>query len=281
MHFLVSQNLKKRLLLQVDAYQNTSFFKWANRLTQIDLFWLEKQELSLQNIHTLEMPKKLRLGNRLEYFFEWLVNKNPRYQIITKSIQVVENKKTLGELDFLVLDKKNTTIIHVEIANKFYLYDQKIASENERWIGPNRNDSLVQKCEKMKTKQFPLCFHKRTQKIIEEKNIDVSKVVQQLNFKAQLFLPFGKELILEEEILKNVKGFYISLKIFKTEVFKSYEYFIPEKQDWLVDPKHGEIWSTHLETLESILLHFEDKKSPLVWVKKPDKSFEKMFVVWW
>ena len=46
-------------------------------------------------------------------------------------------------------------MIHLEIVYKFYLYDNTIGtSEIDHWIGPNRNDSLREKLEKLKSKRF-------------------------------------------------------------------------------------------------------------------------------
>jgi hypothetical protein len=45
-----------------------------------------------------------------------------------ENIQVIEDKKTIGEIDFLL--KKNTKqVIHMELAYKFYLFDPSISSE--------------------------------------------------------------------------------------------------------------------------------------------------------
>ncbi len=68
---------------------------------------------------------------------------------------------------------------------------------------------------------------------------------------------------------------------FLSEKYHQYEYFIPEKQDWLVEPKNGEVWFSFEIVLQSILLHFKDCKNPLVWIKKSDTEFEKCFVVDW
>lgn len=275
MNFLENQDTKKRLLLQIEAYQNTPDFELANTLTKIPLFKLEHQKISLKDLESFNILKKLRLGNRVEYFFEYLINKQNRLKILEKSIQIVENKLTLGELDFLVFDQQNTQTIHVEIANKFYLYDDSINIKNERWVGPNKNDSLVQKCAKLKNKQFPLLQHTKTKEILASKGIKTENIIQQLNFKAQLFLPW------QGNKTSQNKMYYLDINTFKTSIFESFQYFIPEKQDWFVDPKHGKIWFSFQEALESVYLHFEDKKSPLVWVKKPNNIYEKLFVVWW
>lgn len=277
MHFLVNQNTAQRLLLQVEAYQNTQVFRLANELCGINLFQNKRLNLSIELIDSLKITKKLRLGNRVERFFEFLLINGSSYQVLAKSLQVVQNKITIGELDFLVRDKEQNRYLHIEIANKFYLYDPNISLGNEAWIGPNRNDSLIQKCEKLRNKQFPLLFHPKTKELLQEKSLDVECFEQELNFKAQLFLPWKTQL----KIDGSLSGYYVSLVQFQSSYFQDLEYFIPEKQDWFVAPKNGEIWFSHKEAIDSVLLHFEDKKSPLIWVKKPNLEFEKLFVVWW
>ena len=54
-------------------------------------------------------------------------------------------------------------LIHLEVSYKFYLYDENLGKlESEKWIGPNKRDSLVQKTAKLKSKQLPILFHKET-----------------------------------------------------------------------------------------------------------------------
>jgi hypothetical protein len=63
-----------------------------------------------------------------------------------ENIQVIEDKKTIGEIDFIIEDKNTKQVIHMELAYKFYLFDPSISSEPiNNWIGPNRDDSLQEK----------------------------------------------------------------------------------------------------------------------------------------
>jgi hypothetical protein len=45
-----------------------------------------------------------------------------------ENIQVIEDKKTIGEIDFIIEDKNTKQVIHMELAYKFYL-DPSISSE--------------------------------------------------------------------------------------------------------------------------------------------------------
>ncbi|HSM64450.1 MAG TPA: hypothetical protein VK833_10970, partial [Gillisia sp.] len=59
------------------------------------------------------------------------------------------------------------------------------------------------------------------------------------------------------------------------------KFYAPEKQDWPIDPKFGEIWIDFEQIIDQIKeLHLK-KKSPLIWVKKPNEIFERLIVVWW
>ncbi len=75
---------------------------------------------------------------------------NSDIEIIGQNIQVIENKITISELDCLILD--NHKPVHIEIVYKFYLYDESLTgNEIDKWIGPNRNDSLKHKITKLNT----------------------------------------------------------------------------------------------------------------------------------
>jgi len=282
LNYLKSHNEVLRLKHQLKGFVETLPLDLAISLCQISFFDLKIYENFFENLFSLKIDKNLRLGNRVEYLFEYALRKMPNIEVVVKSIQIVENKITLGELDFIVFDKLKNEFTHIEIANKFYLYDEKITVEKQRWIGPNRTDSLVEKCEKLRTKQFPLIDNKTTKSQLVALGIDVFRIKQAIHFKAQLFVP----LHLQNKVFplvnaENIKGYYLNLKQFQQAEFKHYEYFIPEKQDWFTEPENGEIWFTFQEIQDSILLHFKEEKSPLIWVKKNENEFEKVFLVWW
>jgi hypothetical protein len=118
---------------------------------------------------------------------------NSPYKILTQNIQVFNKKTTIGELDFIIQHTATQQVIHVEQVFKFYLYvPDATLYQNDPWIGPNYKDSFQQKMDKLTQKQFPLLYQEETRNALEHLQIDISKIQQQLSFKAALFLPFNK-----------------------------------------------------------------------------------------
>ena len=96
----------------------------------------------------------------VEKIISELIKSSNNYKVLYENIQIIEGKKTIGEIDFFIKNTTTKRLIHMELAYKFYLYDPKISSEQlNNWIGPNRNDSLKYKLEKLQKKQFPLLYH--------------------------------------------------------------------------------------------------------------------------
>lgn len=279
MTFLQNINPLKRLQIQYHAFLATNNLCFLDTLSEVQSFEYNFNQLSEKELVTLKFEKKLRLGNRLEHFLSFALNNSSDFKILAQNIQVVENKITLGELDFIIQERNTNNIFHLELANKFYLYNASISSEIKRWIGPNRNDSLIKKITKLNNKQFPLLKHKQTQLALKELEINLNILKQQLLFKTQLFLPIS--LYKAKVLAKNIEGFYIAENMFLNKEYETQKYFIPEKQDWQIDAKNGEQWFSYQEIQASIKMYLSEKKSPLVWMKKTDGTFEKFFVVWW
>lgn len=282
MSFLKIPNEQRRLLLQLQGFQTNTYLTVVSDLLNIPSFHLPEISFVESDMTALQMPERLRLGNRLERFFSFIIHESEAYELITESLQIIANKVTLGELDFLVFDKEKQEVLHIELAGKLYLYDSKINKELSRWIGPNRKDSLLRKINTLGVKQFPLLYNPVTKKVLSKYNIDTVNTKQCVSYKTRLFMPFNlKDTIPDNVVSENIKGYYITLNEFLTSSFKNYSYFLPEKQDWIVNPKYGEKWfsfSQIIPQLEASLLH---KMSPLIWVKKPNHKFETIFVVWW
>lgn len=222
------------------------------------------------------------LGKRAESFFELALKHSDRYRVIANNIQVQQKKITLGEIDFLVEDLAKDRQVHIELVSKFYVYDPTFEKEMERWIGPNRKDTLLQKTEKLKLKQFPLLYKPATAPYLSELNLKSDKLQQEVCFKANLFIPKNLE-NKEFELLNKqcITGVWLHFEEFTEIDYGKFQFLAPRKQDWSIDPKHGENWISYPEVKETILELFQKKKSPLIWIKKNRQQFERVFVVWW
>ena len=269
-------NLKTQLL----GFINTPpLFKELNGLSQIEL---DINEIKNFDFSQLNIPDKLPLGKRIEHFFEFYIQQSKEYNLIKSNIQVINNKETLGEMDFLLFDKKEEKYLHVEHVYKYYLYDESFPNEIDRYIGPNRDDSFSKKLTKLKDKQLPLLYKKETQEYLE--GIDTKEIEQKVCFKGNIYVPIhllGFDIPIVDN--SSIKGFYINHKEFlMQEEFKEYEYFLPARYDWVNDCNTNHVWKSFDEVVEEIDFILSHKKSTLVWLKnKKENICQSFFVTWW
>ncbi len=266
----------KDIQLQYEGFLKTPFL-WHGKGV-LDLFQFEKKSIKSTSFSNVIL-QKLRLGKLVERFVSFELQQDSSIKILLENIQIQEEKRTLGELDCLLL--KNDKPIHLEIIYKFYLYDKTIgSSEIEHWIGPNRKDSLVQKITKLKDKQLPLLYSNQCKPYLEKLNLASEKIEQQIYFKAQLFVPlcdFKKEF----DLINNdcIYGFYINTK--ELNQFKDCKFHIPNKHNWLVKPHTNITWLNFEEYSNRLEIYIEEKNTPLCWLKKSNGELFKFFVIWW
>jgi len=277
--------MDKRLELQFQGFLATPPLWFKNDLFNLPQFEFPKVPILSEEIIKTESPSLLTnfvLGKRAESFFELALAHSSRFQLIAQNIQIQREKITLGEIDFLIEDTVKNRQIHIELVCKFYIYDPSFDHELERWIGPNRKDSLLQKTDKLKLKQFPLLYKAATEPYLSELNLKPEKLQQEVCFKANLFIPKNLENKKFEHINKEcITGFWVHSEEFTQTDYGRFQFLAPRKQDWSIDPKNGENWVSYPEIKESIGELSLQKKSPLIWIKKNKQQFERLFVVWW
>ena len=239
-------------------------------------------DLSLLDVATnlkVDLPTKLRLGHLIEKIVAELIKNSNTYDLLYENIQIIENKKTLGELDFIIKEKSSDHIIHLELAYKFYLFDPNISSETlNNWIGPNRNDSLREKLEKLKTKQFPLLFHDCTRLTLDTLAIDT--VSQAVCFLVSLYIPFEYKAKFSAAYQKGIKGYYFNWEKFSEQHNDNKTYYLPLKKEWGMEPTDNRTWHDFSTVEKNIRLHLQNQQSPLCWQK--DKGcYTQFFIVWW
>ncbi|MFJ1520865.1 DUF1853 family protein [Acinetobacter sp. ABJ_C1_1] len=146
-HLPQSLFIQHNFQLHPDQMWEQHFQSYLPRLKQLD----ETPEPLLQFMSRL---KSTRLGLRFEnLLWFWLQeDQYHSYQLLGHSIQKIEGAKTLGELDFLVLNKETQQVEHWEVALKYYLGEGQL--NLEQWIGLNREDTLSKKLYHFTDKQF-------------------------------------------------------------------------------------------------------------------------------
>ncbi len=178
----------KDIQKRYEGFLNTNFL-WKNKLIyQLKQFEIEAKSKKID----IEIDEKLRLGKYVERLVSYQLSQEDSILIISENIQIQREKITLGELDCII--KKGDKMIHLEIVYKFYLYDASFGkSEIDHFIGPNRNDSLVDKLIKLKEKQLPLLYSEECTSYLKSIDLQANTFKQKVYFKAQLFLPFSNK----------------------------------------------------------------------------------------
>nr|WP_299033794.1 DUF1853 family protein [uncultured Tenacibaculum sp.] len=267
---------QKDLQLQYEGFLQTPFLWHGKGVFDLEQFTVSKV---ITSSFSEEITQKLRLGKLVERFVSFQLNQDTSVSILAENIQIQKEKITVGELDCLLL--KNEKPIHLEVIYKFYLYDDTVGnSEIEHWIGPNRRDSLIQKLTKLQEKQLPLLYSYHTKTYLDELKLNVDEIIQQVYFKAQLFVPL-QDINKEFTLVNNecIYGFYIYPK--ELVQFSDCKFYIPNKNNWLVNPHPNVDW-LNFESYQNKLQQFlNEENAPLCWLKKPNGELLKFFVVWW
>ncbi len=245
-------------------------------------FELRQFDASLEANHHLSglhIKQNKRLGKLAEDLFsEWL-NQSKRFQAVFENLQIIEDKRTIGEIDVLLFDTKNQKHIHLELVTKFYLYNPVFdANDIRAWIGPNRNDSLLEKVTKLKQKQLPLLYQKTTQNILANCIPQAKVIAQKVMFKANLFVPLHSKLSINVFNTNCIVGNYVTFLQFKELHNTHTSYFCPTKQDWLRQPKTQNKWNDFEITCVEIQRFIEVSQSLMVWVKY-NETFQRYIVV--
>lgn len=228
-------------------------------------------------------PTQVVLGKRMEEFFQHYVRYYSDQEILAHNEQIIHNKETLGEIDFLLKNVQSGEITQVELVYKFYLFDPEGDPEEfGRWIGPNKRDSLLKKLRRLQKRQFPLIFREETKPLLDRLGISAGEIIQKVCFKAWFFLPEGLPQEDYPEIdSEAVAGFYIKFREFSYDKFGRSLFFSPLKPNWPIFPEDNEEWMSFEDINKLILPLLTRKQSPLIWMKTSKTNFRRFFITWW
>ena len=250
----------------------------------LELDFIGISSFNLLNLNIIEdinfeLPTNLRLGHLAEKVVSNLIKSSSNYNILFENTQLIEDNKTIGEIDFILSEKETQKVIHLELAYKFYLFDPNHSSDEiNNWVGPNKNDSLIQKLNKTKTKQFPLLHHKVAQEKLN--GIDLKKTSQNLCLLASLYIPHDYRKEFDPNFKKGIKGYYLTFKKFKSLDKTEKLYRIPPKKEWGIEPSENKDWYNSEVIEKEVETSIAEKRSILCWEKQKN-TYSQFFIIWW
>lgn len=246
-------------------------------ITGLQTFYLS--ELNRVTDPEFELPTNIRLGHLVEKIVSELIKSSTNYRVLYENTPILNGKKTIGEIDFIIEEINTNQLTHVELAYKFYLFDPSISTEPiNNWIGPNRNDSLKNKLEKLKRKQFPLLYHNCSKSKFN--TIDISNTSQALCLLVSLFIPYEYKVNFSPIYEKAIKGYYLNFEAFINADNSAKSYYIPAKREWGMDPSENKNWTDFSGVKKQIDKSIAEKQAPLCW-QKYNNSYSALFIVWW
>ncbi len=190
------------------------------------------QNPSLLNTY-LANSKSALLGIYFENLWQFFLENAPCWQLQAHNIQIIQGKKTLGELD--ILAKHNGTQgYHLELAVKFYLQHPSYTGEQcQHWLGPQCRDRLDLKLSKLNNQQFPILNHPQTQATLAQGNINLP-TSQALILKGYLFSKWQRGFTLPREANPAcLMGEWLHQKDIPELAHSGSHWLLIEKPNWL------------------------------------------------
>lgn len=166
---------------------------WCNAAFDASIDWL-----LMLDAHPAPFLEALTTRDgRLGYYFEnllafWLSwEGNPLYRLVHRGLSVCSQRRTIGELDFLVEDRRSGKLQHWEVAVKFYLGTRPYG-DYRHWLGPALQDRLDLKVDRLLRHQLELPFTPEGAGLLRHLSLPNPEPVCLL--KGRLFYPPGADI---------------------------------------------------------------------------------------
>lgn len=213
--------------------------QWYRELYRQSENWLcdlDAQPEYLQQ--RVDSQKDRRMGRYFETLWAFWLEQHPRYEIVQQNLPLRQGGNTIGELDFLVLDKQSGKYLHWEMAVKFYLGvgDTRMQCN---WHGPGKKDRLDKKVEHLHNRQSVISRQPAASVLLDEMGLHVDECGVIL--KGRLFYPS----VTSEPILSPVdagqeheKGKWLTLDEFAGSYTDNEHFFPLLGEGWMAQPGH-------------------------------------------
>lgn len=220
----------------------------------------------------LASPRKRRVGpreRRVGRYFERLVVYWLRFilrcEVVDQSLQLREGKRTVGEIDLLFRDELGR-LNHWELACKFYLQLNFNDATAIDYVGPNANDTLRKKAERLLHHQLPLgvrCFPE----IVRSEAFVKGRIFYHWQTDTEVTLP-------EELAADHLRGSWLRIgEVAELLRTRRHRYRILRKPHWLAEeyanPNDDDLLSADglAQFLEN---HFSTRNTPILLSEFPD-----------
>ncbi len=135
-----------------------------------------------------------RMGHYHERLWQFLLDSAPHTRLLAHNLPVLQERRTLGELDLVYAETPDPTPVHLEVAIKYYLglpEGPGTDDDQARWVGPGGLDSLALKRHHLEHHQLPLAQRPVARQALAERlGSPVLRLRQRLAMPGVLFYPW-------------------------------------------------------------------------------------------
>ena len=150
------------------------------------LYELDEHPAQLEQFLLNEETKLI--GKKFEALLKFWFSHSPWFELKASNLVITDQGRTIGEMDFIVFDKYSEELLHIEAACKYY-YSRSGQSTWSDWWGPNHNDRMDLKMNKLK-EQIRLSKSKLGKTILHEYQVENPTSIVFL--KGYFFYPFNE-----------------------------------------------------------------------------------------
>ncbi len=104
--------------------------------------------------HFITQQRSHRLGFYHEALWLYFIDTFPQYELIAHNVAVRNSERTIGEFDFILRNRQDGLVYHLEVATKYYLEHQYQC--DTFWIGPSLQDRFDIKADHLINHQIAL-----------------------------------------------------------------------------------------------------------------------------
>ncbi len=243
-----SQGLLKDELVLDEGVLRDEYLKFEPQLIQ----WDRNPKPLVDFMNT---KNTRRLGHYFEQLIFFWLQRSERFEIVANNIPLRTNKKhTLGEVDLIVYDEKIKVYQHWELAVKFYLAIN--TGGKTTYIGPNANDYLHLKIQKLKEHQCKILESEEGKSLLSELNIP--HVQTKLFVKGFLYYHPKQACIPWENIHPDhARSWWIYLKEAEEFLTDTHQFALIHKDEWLSTPTLPKKILTKKECLNTLKQELE------------------------
>ncbi|MDD1784408.1 DUF1853 family protein [Enterovibrio sp. ZSDZ35] len=197
-------------------------------------------------------PTPYHGGHRIGFYYQWLIQQclsaSKDHQIVAEEIQVEDEGRTIGAVDFVVKNGSND-LEHWEVAIKFYL------AFGDDWHGPNAKDTLSKKLAKMLNQQLALTTTEAYQRTYPDLPITKRKLLMQGRLFINPFMPYRDYPIAVKINPDVVSGYWC----WPHQVPEGKQFYQLARHQWMCAPDTSELPLYSLDTDLRRAVHLIDE----------------------